>query len=78
MTSYSVFYMKPEWFPQGVLGKQPYVPELYATHAYVTDITAESLQDVWQRMQAENWPMGEYTTTTCSTSWRAGASSIPQ
>ena len=58
---YNVWYMTPDFFPFGVMGKLPYTSErLSETHTFVKEVEAEHLDDVFLAMQAERWsPNGE-------------------
>jgi hypothetical protein len=62
-TVYRVYYMKPEFFRDGICGKK--TDDLAATHVYLKDVPmrfggAACLDLVYAHMQAENWsPFGE-------------------
>ena len=65
---YDVFYMKPEFFRDGILGSQwlekqgklPKPSALGETHAFVKQTGAKGLEDLFHNMQAEVWsPNGE-------------------
>ena len=59
MKKYRVYYIKnPTFMPQNIT-----VSTLPDTHVELIDIDAESLDDVYFHMQAENWsPFGEAKT----------------
>jgi hypothetical protein len=48
---YQVWYMKPSFF-RGIVGNSPDPNKLSATHVYLKDIEANSLDDALDRMQA--------------------------
>jgi hypothetical protein len=64
-TTFSIWYMKPEFFRDGVMGKK--TDKLTDTHVHLKDVTCEfsafivgQLEDIWSDMQAERWsPNGE-------------------
>lgn len=57
---YAVFYMQPEWFRQGILGRRPNFENLSATHNFLKETMADSLMKLFEFMQAECWsPNGE-------------------
>jgi hypothetical protein len=56
---YQIWYMKPSFF-RGIVGNSPDPNNLSATHVYLKDIEAGSLEDALDRMQAEiRLPNGE-------------------
>jgi hypothetical protein len=63
----AVWYMKPEWFREGICYAKPDPANLDATHVFLTTFEAQegqpvdhALEDVFQHFQAENWsPNGE-------------------
>jgi hypothetical protein len=64
MRKYEVWYMKPEWFRDGIFGGEPNGYDLAKTHVHLKDIEVEAgngeLERVWIAMQGENWsPNGE-------------------
>lgn len=55
-----IWYMKPEWFSQGVLGKIPIGTDLSATHIHLKDVPDQDLEVIFRGMQGEVWsPNGE-------------------
>lgn len=59
---YQVWYMKPEYFPQGILGQHdPNPRDLTSTHVLLKEInTNGGLDEVFRQMQGECWsPNGE-------------------
>jgi hypothetical protein len=68
MPIFRVYYMRPEFFGDGLmgadwlrkLGKMPDPGKLDATHIFLHEIEAEGLEQVYDAMQAEAWsPNGE-------------------
>jgi hypothetical protein len=68
MATYSVYYMKAEFFSKGVMGYdwlrgKSLLPEpacLTKTHVFLKLIEARSPEDVYFKMQGESWsPTGE-------------------
>lgn len=61
--TFSVWYMRPDWFRNGICGDKPDAANLSATHIHLRDIQAKpqsTMSDVYAYMQAENWsPNGE-------------------
>ena len=58
---YQVWYMKPEFFREGICGTLPQANHLIETHVHLMTIEANGLDKVYHRMQAEIWsPNGEY------------------
>lgn len=66
--TYDVFYMKPDYFRDGIMGykwveKRGCVPKPVAlgdTHIYLTQKEARDLEDLFFQMQGEQWsPNGE-------------------
>ena len=56
---YDVWYMKPEWFREGILGGES-KGSLTSTHVFLKTVEAENLDQVFSKMQGENWsPNGE-------------------
>lgn len=57
---YQVWYMKPEWFRQGICFAKPDPMNLASTHVHLKDVEASGLERVWVAMQGDNWsPNGE-------------------
>jgi len=58
---YQIWYMRPEWFPDGTFGRLPDPQNLAKTHVHLLEWeTEKGISDVWYAMQAENWsPNGE-------------------
>ena len=68
MKQFKIFYMKPSFFADGILGphwlehnqKLPTVKKLDETHVYLRCIEADTMKEVFAKMQAEMWsPNGE-------------------
>jgi hypothetical protein len=69
MRKYQVWYMKPEWFRDGICRKEPDAWNLAKTHVHLKDVEVEvkrgsspnwEMEKVWIAMQGENWsPNGE-------------------
>ena len=58
--TYQVWYMKPDWFRQGICFAKPDPMNLAKTHVRLKDIEATGPEAVWIAMQGENWsPNGE-------------------
>ena len=58
----SVYYMRPDWFRDGITGSRPDPANLSATHVHLKDVAAnvcatvdETLEGIWRSMQAEAW-----------------------
>jgi hypothetical protein len=62
---FQVWYMKPEWFRDGICYKLPDPANLEKTHVHLKDVEAGNdryapMESVWLQMQGENWsPNGE-------------------
>ena len=63
---YAIWYMKPDWFREGVCYAKPDKANLEATHVHLMDVeradevTEASLDGIWIDMQGERWsPNGE-------------------
>jgi len=57
---YKIWYMKPLWFRDGIMGKLPDASNLSATHTHLQDLEADGLNRAYAQMQAECWsPNGE-------------------
>jgi hypothetical protein len=55
-----VWYMKPSWFRQGIVGENPDPNNLQATHVLLGKVTCIDPEFVWCALQAEAWsPHGE-------------------
>ncbi len=52
---YQVWYMRPEFFRDGVFGKLPDAANLSATHIHLKDIETTGLDMVYRHMQGEVW-----------------------
>lgn len=61
MTTYKIYYTKPEHFREFILGeKLPTRATLSDTHVHLMNIAAEDLEDVFYQCQGEAWsPHGE-------------------
>lgn len=69
MRKFEVWYMRPEWFPSGIMGAPPDASDLAATHIHLTDIMlkdddgaglSDALELIYAAMQGEAWsPNGE-------------------
>jgi hypothetical protein len=66
MRKYQVWYMKAEWFRDGICGDKPDPANLAKTHVLLKEIEVVKTEDkldlerVWVAMQGENWsPNGE-------------------
>jgi hypothetical protein len=60
MKTYSVWYMRPEWFREGICGAYPDPTDLNKTHVHLLDREAPDLERLWVGMQGERWsPNGE-------------------
>jgi hypothetical protein len=62
MAKFDIWYMKPEWFGEGMMGATPNKDELEKTHVLLRTIVVEgwTLDKVFEEMQAEQWsPNGE-------------------
>lgn len=57
---YKVWYMRPDWFRDGICGEVPDPAKLQATHIMLREVEAASLDQVYAMMQGEIWsPNGE-------------------
>jgi hypothetical protein len=57
---YKVYYMRPEWFRDGIMGDKPDPSNLDATHIFLQEVEKDNLDALWAYMQGENWsPNGE-------------------
>jgi hypothetical protein len=61
---YQIWYMRPEWFREGICGEKPDPANLGATHVHLKDVPAMlPLEIIYAKMQGENWsPNGEART----------------
>lgn len=68
MSKYKIWYMKPSFFPDGILGynwlaekgKLPNPEKLEETHVFLTEIEANGPESVYYQMQGDIWsPNGE-------------------
>lgn len=64
ITTFSIWYMKPDWFPHGILGEKPDPLNLHITHVHVKNLELNGgeaqLDRVYDTMQGEVWsPNGE-------------------
>jgi hypothetical protein len=60
MTTFRVYYMRPAWFRNGIMGSRPDPKNLDATHIFLRHVDAGHIEDVFGMMQAEFWsPNGE-------------------
>ena len=62
MPTYQIFYARrPTFHPSGAFGTPLLTTTaLRSTHARLSEIEADSLDDAWRQMQGENWsPNGE-------------------
>jgi hypothetical protein len=58
MAKFDVWYMRPSFFCEGILGIVPV--DLSKTHEYLKTVEAKSLEEVYSMMQGEIWsPNGE-------------------
>jgi hypothetical protein len=63
MTSYKIWYMRPRYFADGIMGydfcqgakRLPDVNNLEATHIKLKEVDAANLEAVFLHMQGENW-----------------------
>jgi hypothetical protein len=55
MATYGVFYMKPEWFRDGINGAEPDLHHLGGTHTFLRVVQAASLDEVYSIQQAHHW-----------------------
>jgi hypothetical protein len=57
---YQIWYMKPEFFRDGIMGKLPNPADLSATHVHLKNIEADGIENAYYAMQGEVWsPDGE-------------------
>lgn len=60
MSTYQVWYMRPEWVAEGIAGRLPDKANLAATHVMLTQCIGSNLNDVYASMQGAMWsPNGE-------------------
>jgi len=63
MAVYSVYYMRASFFSDGIRGydwlkqnnRVPDIADLSASHVYLMDIEADTMEDVYFKMQGESW-----------------------
>jgi hypothetical protein len=57
---FKVYYMKPSFFHEGILGKLPMMSNIDSTHVFLKEVDATTVEDVFHQMQGECWsPNGE-------------------
>jgi hypothetical protein len=62
MTTFRVFYMRPEFFREFSLGDvSPNIRDLRKTHVELREVTAENLDHLYSIQQAHNWAV-DYET----------------
>jgi hypothetical protein len=55
-----IWYMRPDWFREGICGDLPSAANLDATHVHLKDVEADNLNAIFTMMQGEVWsPEGE-------------------
>lgn len=60
MSRYQVWYMKPDFFRNGITGTTPDPKNLAHTHVHLKDVDADGINAVYTAMQGEVWsPNGE-------------------
>jgi len=63
MIKFQIWYMRPEFFQDGIVGMLPDLDDLPTTHIHLKDLDLEDgaqLERVYNHMQAEVWsPNGE-------------------
>jgi hypothetical protein len=62
MSVFEIWYMRREWFADGIMGEQPNKNDLSKTHILLKTLATEgwTLANVFVEMQADNWsPNGE-------------------
>ncbi len=60
MAKYRIYYMRPEWFRNGICNQKPVIAELEKTHVFLCETEARDLDHVFYNMQGEIWsPNGE-------------------
>jgi hypothetical protein len=63
MTIYSIYYMKPEHFRDGICGRnQPTAATIHQTHTFLRAVQAESLDEVYSIQQADHWARDHVAT----------------
>lgn len=55
MRLFQIYYMKPEWFRDGICGDKPDIKNLDKTHQLVTITRGNDLEDIFDFMQGHNW-----------------------
>jgi len=59
-TTFRIYYMRPAWFRDGLLGRHPDPKNLGATHVFVRSVEAGSVEHTFVLCQGEVWsPNGE-------------------
>jgi len=59
-STFRVYYMRPEWFREGIMGVRPDPLKLDETHVFVRSVEAANLEHVFALCQGEVWsPNGE-------------------
>ncbi len=57
---YRLYYMRPEWFRNGIMGQKPDPRNLDRTHVFLREVEAPDLEQAWITSQGEVWsPNGE-------------------
>jgi hypothetical protein len=63
MKTFTIWYMRPHWFAEGIFGAAPDIAALERTHVRLKTLAmpaTATLDDVHSAMQGENWsPNGE-------------------
>lgn len=64
MKKYDIWYMRPDWFRDGIMGELPDVNNLEKTHIFLKSVEVPegpgALEIVYRAMQGESWsPNGE-------------------
>lgn len=55
-----IWYMRPDWFSEGIRGAEPNKDDLPATHILLGLVISENLEELFAELQGENWsPEGE-------------------
>lgn len=72
MATYSVYYMKPDWITNGLLGSQPDAKNLEATHTLLEQLRMDVLPNkdiynvlghIFEWMQSEKWDFDRFNQT---------------
>ena len=74
MIKYQVWYMRPEFFADGIMGILPNARDLSSTHVFLTNVMSDGgLDHVYHAMQGEVWsPDGEARALIQSKGLRTG------